>query len=63
MGLFRDRCGDLEWALIITTNALLKSVSDGEQQKTVEKIVKSNLNTLGITLDKLKELADGFNRT
>ena len=63
MGVYRDKCADLVYALIITTDALLKAVSDGEQEKAVKKIVKANLKELGITLKELKEMADEFNRT
>ena len=55
MGFFKDKYDDLRWALIITTKALLESVSCGEQYTVVEKIVKDNLDTLGMTVEEFKQ--------
>jgi hypothetical protein len=49
---------ELFYDLVITTDALIKATSDGEQSKRIAKIVKDNLKDMGLTLKKLKELAD-----
>ena len=54
---------ELFYDLIITTDALIKATSDGEQSKRIAKIVKENLKDMGLTLNKLKELADEIDGT